>query len=148
LHLNFIYYTLIAREKDMGLTYQKYDHINLTVFRSTEPITVDEWIDTLRDYNNSGATRSELYDLRKHGKIKHPNNIRALHHGTSPGISIQNKDCKTAILVKDSLQFGFSPMYESYAEADNVPWQVEIFYSAKDAGEWLELDLSEILAEK
>ena len=47
---------------------------------------------------------------------------------------------RTAVVAESDLLYGFARMYQSLAEVQDAPAEVEVFRNEKDAREWLGLD--------
>ena len=129
----------------MGFSYKKIGKSDLTIFTADGEVTLDGWLKTIEEYNGTGATRLELYDMRRGSGDFSCTDARLLHFETKPETSIRTSDGRTAILVTHPAQYGMARVYVSYAEAGGVPWKVEIFYSADKAAEWLGVDLKGLI---
>jgi hypothetical protein len=129
----------------MSFTYKICKDLNLTIFTVEGPVDLDDWLKNIDEYNLTGATKFELYDLRKSSGEFKSTSARHLHYDSNPKKSIRNEQSRTAILVTTPSAYGLARMYTAYAEADGVPWKIEIFYSMEEAGRWLNVDLKGLI---
>ncbi|PKL35551.1 MAG: hypothetical protein CVV44_22385 [Spirochaetae bacterium HGW-Spirochaetae-1] len=129
----------------MSFAYKKYKDLDLTIFTLEDLVELDDWLNSIDEYNRSGATKLELYDLRKvSGEFKTAY-ARQLHYNSSPKSSSRDEKARTAILVTTPSAYGLARVYTAYAEADGVPWKVEIFYSMEEACQWLGVDMKGVI---
>jgi len=129
----------------MSFAYKKYKDLDLTIFTVEGLVELNDWLNSIDEYNRSGATKFELYDLRRASGEFKTEHARQLHYNSMPKSSRRYEQARTAILVTTPSAYGLARVYTAYAEVDGVPWKVEIFYSMEEACQWLGVDLKGVI---
>jgi len=110
---------------------------NLTVFTATAPLSSQEICDELDRYFSGRYTRLVLWDLTR---AKNPSWSDADIKNVAWKVkqySHLRKGGKTAYVVTGDLDFGISRMYQTYADIENVEFEIKIFRDIKKARKWL-----------
>ena len=131
------------------ITCTRYPKSDFTLFVSKGGTTIEQWLDMVRLYRSEGLTRLELYDLRLHTNLFSNGEIDQIlslslsmdsKHPRPPGV-------KTALLVKEVVQYGLSRMYEMKANVSGVEPEVQAFYDITEAADWLGEQVKDVLAD-
>lgn len=131
------------------ITYTRFPKSDFTLFVSKGDTTIEQWLDMVRLYRSEGLTRLELYDLRLHTNLFSNDEIDQI---MSLSLSMDSKHprpsgVKTAILVKEVVQYGLSRMYEMKANVSGVEPEVQAFYDITEAADWLGEQVKDVLAD-
>jgi len=120
------------------MTYTRHSENDFTLFVSKGDTTIDEWLDTVAQYNTKGISRLELYDLREHTNLFSNDEIEMILAHAVKNTNIRPKGNRTAILVKGEAQYGLSRMYEGIAMVEGLlNNDTMAFYNMAEAVEWL-----------
>jgi hypothetical protein len=129
------------------ITYTRFPKSDFTLFVSKGDTTIEQWLDMVRLYSSEGLTRLELYDLRLHTNLFSNDEIDQI---MSLSLSMDSKHprssvVKTALLVKEVVQYGLSRMYEMKAKVSGVEPEVQAFYDITEAADWLGEQVKDIV---
>jgi len=127
------------------LTYTKYPEHDFTLFVSKGDTTIDEWLDTVKQYGAEGMTRYEIYDLRYQTYAFSTDEIDQILSKTIRDKQLRPPEAKTAVIVDEELGYGLVRMYEIQAEISEVESDTHVYYDINAAIEWLGLDLKGVV---
>jgi len=125
----------------MPITYQINRPKGLAVFTWTGQVTFSEITDSLNAYGKDGPTVYELYDLRKlKGERLSKEDIDRLVDFLNKSASYRPKNSKTAVVVREDIDFGISKTIALLTLIDGVvPYQINVFRNMEQSIEWLDL---------
>ena len=126
----------------MPISYQINRSRDLTVFTLSGQVLFSELTDSLSAYGKDGTTVYELYDLRKlRGERLSTVDIERLVGYFNLFANTRPNNSKTAVVVKEDIDFGISKTVALLTEIDGVvPYQINVFRAMDDALKWLDLD--------
>ena len=120
------------------ITYTRHPEHDLTLFVSKGDTTIDEWLDTLKQYGAEGITKYELFDLKHHSNLFSSQEIERIIGFVSNNAKYRPPETKTALVVDKAAMYGVSRVYDILAEIEGIEGLVtEVFYNIDEAIEWL-----------
>ena len=119
------------------LTYTRGPDFEFTHFVSVGDTTIDNWLETVRNYCEEGVAKLELYDYRQQTNLFTNDEIDRIIELVIEVQKLRPPEGKTAILVNKEAMFGLARMYDSKAKIHGVLLETEIFYEQHEAFEWL-----------
>ena len=125
------------------LSYTRYPDIDFTYFVSEGETTIENWLQTVRDYGTEGMTTRAIYDLRGQANLFSNDEIGEILEMALKNRAMHTNKRKTAIVVGNLPQFGLSRMYELTSEVKGVLTKTQVFYQLDDAIEWLGGDVAQ-----
>ena len=113
---------------------------DLTILVVSGPVTLDEMITTLDDFYAKGATRLTLWDMSQSdlSTVTPDDILRFIQKAAELGV--ERNDGRTAVFVKDDLQYGLGRMAETFATFENLGYSLSLFRAREDALAWLLLE--------
>jgi hypothetical protein len=121
----------------MTIGYTIYPSSNLTVFTLSGQVSFAELTDALGRYGEEGPTMNELYDIRElQGRRLSKAEIERLVGYVNRYAHRRRTISKTAIVIKEDIDFGISRMIAMLSEG-SVPYRIDVFRSMEKAMEWL-----------
>lgn len=111
--------------------------IDLTVFTVSGEMTYKEQAAALKDFYDAKPTANVLWDLRKQEGHR-------LTHEELQDIIVYVKSRetvrrtgKTAMVSNSDLDFGLARMIATFAEMENLPWEIQAFRTMDQALKWI-----------
>lgn len=110
----------------------------LTIHTVNGAVTLEEFFDCVRRYNESGPTRSTLWDFRN-GTIETPpaDTVTARTRQSAQLIPAERSG-KVALVVEGNLEFGVLQIWTTYSESVSDRLKLRLFQSYDNAIAWLE----------
>jgi hypothetical protein len=113
---------------------------DLTVFTLSGEVSFQEFMSVLNDYGRQGPTFLELYDLRLIGGERlTTGEMNSLADFLSKHPDLRAPGNKTAIVVSEDIDYGFSRMISILTE-DTTVYNIEVFRDIDEAWKWLAVD--------
>jgi hypothetical protein len=125
------------------LKFQKSKKHDFTLVTAEGVVSLDEWRDILLSYDKVGATKYELYDLRRFVNTFSVEDMFFLADLGTMTQSIRPRSSKTALLVSQREGQGLSKIYNILAQARAATWETRAFFLPEEAERWLGIDLGE-----
>ena len=113
---------------------------SLTTITLNGEVPLNEFLDLIHRYKDSGYSKYEIYDLRNFtGPPLSFNDVKTLANYIYDLDPLRPKGGKSAIIHdrNDPLGFGVSKQLISILESENVTFELNVFYSKEEAHEWL-----------
>ena len=124
----------------MPATFSKDTSKDLTIITLDDGVSINEFLNLIHAYKDTGYSRYEIYDLQRFtGDPMEFNDVKLLANyiiGLDP---LRPKGGKSAIIHNrdDPLGFGVSKQLITILESESVYFELNVFYTFKDAYEWL-----------
>lgn len=125
------------------LFYTRYPDLDFTHFVSEGETTIENWLETIRNYGLAGMTTRELYDLRQHQNLFSNEEIGKILEVAVKNKAMHKNDRRTAVVVENQPQFGLSRMYELKSQIEGVSTKTRVFYKLDQAIEWIGDDVAQ-----
>ena len=113
---------------------------DLTIFTATGELTLEVQMDALKPFYEGEPTRNVLWDMRGITGIRISSDELQLIIKYIKLHTERRPSGKTALVTKSDLDFGLGRMSESYAQQENLPWEIRVFASMSEAKKWLDED--------
>ena len=124
----------------MPIRFETNPDRELTTLTLTGQLTLDEMIEGLQEYGESGPTRLELYDARGlEGERISTEEVDKLVAYFQKFPDVRGARSRTAVLVNTNLDFGLTRMVALLTES-RVSFEVNVFKTMEDAKAWLFAD--------
>ena len=124
----------------MPITSKVLKNKNLTIITATGELTLKVQMAALKPFYEGKPTKNVLWDMRRitgnritSDELLHIIKHIKLHKDKRPS-------GKTALVTKSDLDFGLGRMSESFAQNENLPWEISVFASLSEATKWLDED--------
>ena len=109
----------------------------LTVHTVTGSVSLDEFFECVRRYNESGPTAQTLWDFRN-GTIVTPHTDSVTTRTRENARLIPaDRSGKVALLVQGNLEFGVLRIWSTYKESVTDKLKMRLFHSYDNAIDWL-----------
>jgi hypothetical protein len=124
--------------------FHTYEQQDFTLLTAEGAVPLEQWRDTLLEYDRVGATKYELYDLRRFENAFSVNDMFFLADLGAMTRSERPAGSKTALLVSQREGQGLSKVYDILAQARAATWETKAFFSLDEAEKWLGIDLGDV----
>lgn len=116
-----------------------YKNKNLTIFRLSGELTLEEIISTANLFYSDEITDNVIFDITKTSfrNITNENVLEVVNLTTGHAKQLR-KTGKTAIVVSDDTSFGLSRMYELLSDKNNHPVDHAVFKNVQEAMIWIQ----------
>jgi hypothetical protein len=129
------------------LSYTRHPNLDFTCFISEGETTIENWLQTIRNYGEEGMTTRELYDLRQQTNIFANDEVGRILQQTMRDQGLRPPNGKTAVVVDKAVKYGLTRMYETQAEISGVSSNTQVYYKLDDATEWLGEDVDDCVSD-
>jgi hypothetical protein len=111
---------------------------DLTVFVATGELTFADQIAAFKEFYEGDPTKNELWDMRAiTGNRISSDELRQVTFFTKQ-YSHKRTGGKTAMVMNSDLDYGLGRMSETFAETEDLPWEIRIFRSMDEALAWMD----------
>ena len=110
---------------------------DITIFNLSGEVSLEEYIQALRDYIDDNPTTYEMYDVRGlTGSRFSTDEVKRLTEFLQKRKAKRLPGSRTAIVVDRDIDFGLSRMISMMTD-HTVPYRIEVFRSMDAAKKWL-----------
>jgi hypothetical protein len=114
---------------------------DLTVFTVFETVNSDQILTQVIPFLTEEPTRLALWDFRA-GSLSGiaSNDLQSIVE-RGKQFADSRKGGRTAIVCSTDLDYGLGRMFQTFADIDRIPIEINIFRNLDDANEWLNIKL-------
>jgi hypothetical protein len=110
----------------------------LTIFSPTGVLNFNEIMSAITSFYEGSPTKNVLWDLNEVSKINITSQEIEKIAASRPQYNKKRPEGKTAIVTRNDYYFGLSRMFETYSQLKNIPFQVMVFHTIKEAYQWVD----------
>ena len=110
----------------------------LTIFTPTGVLNFNEIMSAITAFYDGTPTKNVIWNLNDVSKINVTSEEIEKIAASRPQDNKIRPEGKTAIVAQNDYYFGLSRMFETYSQLKNIPFQVMVFHTMKEACQWID----------